>query len=429
MQGNDGQLAKVRPGDSSNRAAAIRSLIGSCIGMFFNPSSLLLLTFGVYMVAIANDTGWDKTAIASSVGPAMILVGLMPPLVGWLTNRWGPRRFVTFGFPLCGVGLMLLATATNMAMFSIMIVICGLLISFQVMVPYVYTVSGWFDERRGLALGLILASTGLGVAVIPPIAAQMIAVLGWRKTFVAMGALVVVIGIPVARWLMVDPPAVSKSNRQEVPGIPWRQALGTRTIWLLMGSIMLTGGAISAGTINLYVQLVDRGIPPVRASFIMSLLGISMICSRLVVGYLFDLVRAQRMAAVVCAIAGAAFATMAMTTGPLGVVIAALLLGIGFGAEGDALSYLTSRAFGMRDFGTIFGIVFLAFTIGGGLGPITFARLHGSTGDYQMGLWLATAACGIGTLLMLFIRDKDLPFARHSRSRRASPKAVVAAQA
>jgi MFS family permease len=418
-----------RFGNTRDRAAAIRTLVGACIGMFFNPSSLLILPFGVYQLPIVADTGWDKTVIASSIGTTVILVGFMPPVIGWLTNHFGPRRLITFGFPLCGVALMLLATPTSATLFAVTIAFCGVLASGQILIPFVYSVSGWFDERRGLALGLILACTGLSIAIIPPLAAHLIVLLGWRGTYLGLGAFVFVVGLPVARWLIVDPPVMIAGTRAVVPGVSWRESLGMRSLWLLMGSILLVGGAVSAGAINLYVILVDRGISAVRASFVMSFLGVSMICARLVVGYLLDLAPPQWIAACISVIAATAFWVLATFPGPSGVLVAAVLLGIAFGAEGDVLSYMTSRAFGMRDFGVIFGVVFLSFTLGGGLGPVLFARLKHRTGDYQAALWLAVVACGLAALLVLLIRKEDLPFLHHAQRRRSKGADGVIAEA
>jgi len=405
--------------EARNRRPALRTLIGACIGMILGPSPLVILSFGVYLLPIVKDTGWDRAAVASSIGSPMIMAGLMAPLVGWLTNHFGPRRFLTLSFPVCGLAIMLLGTPTSASMFFAAMTLAGVLISGQTLIPFVYCVSGWFDERRGLALGVMLACTGVGLAIMPPLAAHLIGRLGWRGSYLAFGAMVIVIGIPVARWLIADPPVAAASDRAGVAGMPWRKALATRTCWLLMSSISLLGATASAGAVNLHVLLVERGVPAERASFIMSLLGVSMIGARLVFGHLFDRVRAQWLTAFIAAISATAFILLAALGSPLAIMIAAVLIGIGFGAEGDALSYLTSRAFGMRDFGTIFGFMFLAFTTGGSLGPVVFALLKSRSGNYQSALWLAAGACVLATVLVLFIKDRDLSFSRRADRKQA----------
>jgi MFS transporter, OFA family, oxalate/formate antiporter len=426
--------ATVRPASSTaaheTRAGypAVRTLIGACISMLLGPSPVVLLSFGVYLLAIVKDTGWDRAIIASSIGSPLIIAGLMAPLVGWLTNHFGPRRFLTFSFPVFGLAIMLLGTPTSAAMFFAAMALAGVLVSGQTLIPFVYCVSGWFEERRGLALGLTLACTGVGLAVFPPLAAHMIERLGWRGTYFAFGALIVVVGFAITRWLIVDPPVTRAADRASVAGMSWRKALATRSCWLLMGSISLLGATSSAGAVNLPVLLVERGVSAERASFVMSLVGISMIVARLVFGHLFDRLRAQWLTAFIGAIAAAAFVVLATMGGPLAVAIAAVLIGVGFGAEGDALSYMTSRAFGMRDFGTIFGILFLAFTTGGSLGPVVFALLKSRSGSYQSGLWLAAGACALSACLVMLIKNSELPFARHPGRMPSSRNAEEAAR-
>lgn len=402
-------------------SVAIRTLIGGCIGMAMGASPILLLSFGIYQQAIVRETGWDQATIASSIGLPMVVSGLMCPLVGLLVNRFGPRRFITAAFPIAGFAVLLLSTAHSAAMFTAFMALAGVLVAGQTMIPFVYAVSGWFDRRRGLALGIVLACTGLGLAIMPPIAAQIIAHFGWRTSYFAFGIAMMLTGIPVGRWLITDPPAAAAVDRAKVPGVPWRTALASPLLWYLTISIMLVGGAVAGGMVNLSIILTSHGVTPQLASFVMSVVGVSMILARLVFGYLFDRVRPRMLTIFICIMTGAAFLLLATATGPVGVLIGAALIGIGFGAEGDALSYMISRAFGMRDFGIIFGMMFFAFTFGGGFGPILFAVLRKSSGSFQLPSLVAAAGCGLATLLIVLIRDSDLRYSGH----RAKPAATI----
>jgi OFA family oxalate/formate antiporter-like MFS transporter len=407
------QAGLSRP-PSEFRAPAIRSLIGGCLGLVLGSSPILILSFGVYMPAIVRDTGWDRATVASAIGFTTIFPGLLSPLIGMIINRCGPRRFVTVGFPLSGLTVMLLSTPRSAAMFAAALALAGVFTAGQTMLPYVYVVSGWFDRRRGLALGILLSFTGVGLALIPPLVAQVIAHFGWRGSYLLFGALVVVVSIPVGRWLIVDPPAVVAVDRDSVPGVPWKLALRRPVLWYLTISIMLVGAAVAGGIVNLPIILTERGVTPQLASFVMSVIGISMILARLMFGYLFDRMRPQLLTTFICVMVGAAFVILASTHSPVAVLVGAMLIGIGFGAEGDAMSYMISRAFGIRDFGAIFGIMFLAFSLGGGFGPVIFAQLYAHSGSYQLPIIVAAVASGVATLLVLLIREADLPYGRRS---------------
>lgn len=385
-------------------------IIGASIGMYLNPSSLVLLSFGVYLLPIVQDTGWDRGFVASAIGAAGLMIALCPPLVGWLINRYGPHRVSMIGFPLCGLAMMLLALPTTPGMFVVALALFGLLASCQTSVLYIYCLSGWFDERRGLALGTGMACTGLAIATIPPLAVWLMSFLGWRSTYAALGALVVLIGIPVSRWLILNPPVVSLNAHGDAPGMTYGDAIRSRVFWLLAGAMFLVGTAAGGGMMNLNLLLIERGVSEQNASFILSLLGITMIAARLVCGALFDRMSGRVLTALICGVVGLAFLVLLLRDDIFGVMIAAVLIGIGFGAEGDALSYMTSRAFGMRAFGTIFGTIFLTFTLSGAAGPVLFAVTRAQTGSYELAMAISAGACALATVLALMIRSSDLPF-------------------
>src|SRR5437879_10880343 len=50
------------------------------------------------------------------------------------------------------------------------------------------TVTRWFDERRGLALALVLVGFNLGYITAGPLSAWLIAKVGWRAAYALLGS-------------------------------------------------------------------------------------------------------------------------------------------------------------------------------------------------------------------------------------------------
>ena len=69
----------------------------------------------------------------------------------------------------------------------------------------------------------------------------------------------------------------------------------------------------------------------------------------------------------------------------MGVAIA-VLFGLGVGAEGDVLGYITSKFFGVRSFGTIYGMTSGLFALGAGVGPMAMALMLDHTGSYRVAM-------------------------------------------
>jgi hypothetical protein len=86
--------------------------------------------------------------------------------------------------------------------------------------------------------------------------------------------------------------------------------------------------------------------------------------------------------------------------GGASVYAAALLVGLGLGAEVDVIAYLTSRYFGLHSFGEIYGYLFAVFALAGALGPVLMATGFDRTGSYRTPLMSFFFATVTGVLLM-----------------------------
>jgi len=396
-------------------ALAVRIVLGAGLGMYINLGPVLLYTFGVFLKPIVSDTGWDRTLIAGAFGPAMFLVGLTAPLFGQLLDRYGPRRFVGVSALLFALGLLTLGLAPHSARgFAICLVLTMVLGSGLTPLPFSHVISSWFDARRGLALGLALSISGFAVASVPPLAATLIARFGWRTSYVLLAAGVIGIGLPTARWLLEDPQPRHGAAARALPvseGATLREALASRTFWLLAFGLLLISTAVSAGTVHLPALLGDRGVPPTRAAFIMSVVGVSMIAGRVAIGALIDRLFAPRVSALVFLAPLVGHALLTGSGAGLSAIVAAVMFGLGLGAELDVFPYMTSRAFGVRHFGQIYGALLVAFTTGLALGAAMMGA-YGSIGQYDQALWIAGGCALVSAASMLLLRRADFPYQR-----------------
>jgi MFS family permease len=405
---------------SLTTSQAYRIILGGGVGMFLNAAPFLIYTAGVFARPIAQQTGWNATYISSAVAPASLVIGLLCPFVGGIVDRYGARRFTRVSLPLLGLGLISLGLFPwSAGSFAALFVLAGIAAAGQTPVAYTYMLSEWFDERRGLVLGIALAFTGLGIATIPPLAAALIAHYGWRSAYVLLGVIVLGTGIPAARWLVQDPPGDRRRRAGSAVGSSLRQAIGTRAFWVLLSSFFLTAVATGAGVVPFPILLADRGVDPKVAAFIMSVIGIAMIAGRLICCALFDKLFAPRLTAVIFAAPMIGHLLLATGRSAALVITAAVFLGAALGAEADALAYLTSRAFGIRHFGRLFGVAFSVFSAGAAVGAAGLPGLAAYLGRYAPANWVSAGCAGAAALLILNIRREDLPFAHVSIERQS----------
>jgi MFS family permease len=264
-------------------------------------------------------------------------------------------------------------------------------------VPYSKVISQWFDQRRGLALGLAMVGLGLSTLVMPSLAQSLITTEGWRQTYIFIGLMVMGVAIPVVAVFLketphllglapdgepADPTAEKPEALQE--GLSAHEAWNTGTFWIMVSAFFLMSASVHGCLIHLVPLLTDRGVSAQSAAMATSLLGGALLLGRVGAGYLLDHFFASAVA--VCFFCGAALGFTLLWSGVTGSLAfaAAFLVGLGMGAEGDIIAYLVSRYFGLRAFGELYGYSFASFTLGGVVGPLLMGVGFDATGSYRL---------------------------------------------
>jgi MFS family permease len=179
------------------------------------------------------------------------------------------------------------------------------------------------------------------------------------------------------------------------------QAVRGRTFAILFAVFLIAATSLHGIQIHLPALLSDRGIEATMSVAALSLMFIFSVLTRLVAGYLFDRYFAPIVGAAcfVAAALGAVALALGDPTATI-VILSAILLGVGAGAESDLLALLVSRYFGMRAFGRIYGFLFGAFMAGSAIGPFILGAAFDALGDYETALfWCAGGLVLVAALL------------------------------
>jgi predicted MFS family arabinose efflux permease len=184
-------------------------------------------------------------------------------------------------------------------------------------------------------------------------------------------------------------------------GLTVREALRTPEFWSLACALGLVTASVHACFIHLPAIVTDRGSTAQTAAFVSSLFGVGLLCGRVGCGYLMDQFFAPRVAALffTCVAIGAAILTTAHSIWFS--CVASLLVGLGIGAEVDIIAYLTTRYFGLRSFGELFGWLWAVFGVSGGIGAYLMGVGFDKTGSYSLPLAGFSVAAFAAMLLMI----------------------------
>ncbi|OAJ59360.1 hypothetical protein A6V36_27305 [Paraburkholderia ginsengiterrae] len=363
-----------------------------------------MMTSGVFIRALGKAMGWNREQVTVSLLICAIALAVATPLVGRLIDRTRLRQVLTLSSLAYGLTVMALPALIHshgLLGFYVGFLLIGILGAGSNTIVYIRVLSGWFDERRGLALGIAMAGIGIGGAISAPFSAILVQRFGWEAGYYGLGMIPIILGVPIGLFLLKEAPAQqvvradSVGQSDALPSMLLSEALRTKALWLILGAAFLMAISINGAQIHLIPMLMDRGITLPAASLATSILAIFAVLGRVAAGYLFDKVFAPRAAVGIFLLSCMGCLGILAFPSSSAVYYCAALLGMGAGAESDLLGYLIGRYFGLKNFGQIYGWVFASFMIGTAAGPVAFGLGYDINRSYQWPL------CGAAVALML----------------------------
>lgn len=419
--------AAVAGNDFSEFKRGWRIVLLGLFGICTSITAALLYAFGTLVIPLEQAFGWSRGDLQASITFLFAGVAISTQVVGWLYRRHGLRRVAIASIALQIVGYFAITQIQGsiawlyLAFFAMPIVCAG-----TIAITWTQLINLWFERNRGLALAIILCGTGLMALILPPLLSRLIAAYGWQAGFFALGALPLLITLPLSVWWLRLPsqanqtrPAVGAPPEQQgrplqLSGMSFHQALRSGVYWgfnvALILSVSLTVGMVT----NIVPMLQSKGLSPQQAAQVFSTFGISIIAGRLLVGYLLDRCSPSIVAAlslVLPALGCAIFYFSAGQSLPL-LVLATLCIGASAGAEFDLAAFLMARYFGLKDYARIFGLHLCLITIVSGLVPMLFGHLYDIYGSYSAVLVCCFCCALIGPTILLWLRMEPAFLAR-----------------
>jgi len=391
-----------------------KPLLGALIGAGCGLSSVCFYTNGVFVAAISEDMNWSRGAIQVGVSIMILIAVITAPTVGWLIDRYGARRIALISLPLFGITLSGMSLVTDeIWTFYAGWTVMSIFAAGTLPITWTKVVNGWFDDFRGMALGLTLAGTGIAATLAPSYVVWLIDIMGWRNAYVALAFTVMGISLPSV-YLLFKEPVESQSGKVNqidaaiskqplmATGLSVKEALKGYRFWVLSISLLLVAASISGVITNFVPLLTDKGLSFADAARYAGLIGVSVIGGRLVAGFLMDRLWAPMIAAIfLCMPCLAAFILTTGNISPMLLGLSALIVGLAAGAELDLMAFLVSRYFGLKHYGALYGGIYIFFSIGAGLAPAMFGWTYDMFGHYQAVLYIAAISSMIGACLML----------------------------
>jgi len=359
-------------------------------------------TFSAFVPSLQLEFGASRGSVSLAFSIAGFLYFTLGIVSGPLADRFGSRLMGVVGMLLIGLGLAAASAARSLVE---VYVAYGLGVGVGVgasYVPAVGAVQRWFDRRRGFASGLAVSGIGVGTLVMPPLAAWLIAEIGWRGCYLVFGIAAAVVGVGAALLLVNDPherglapdggPARHRAPSAGLGGASLREAVTSRRFVGLYAGCLICSFGVFVPFVHLVPYARDHGVAPSAAALLIALIGIGSTAGRFFLGGLAD--RLGRRLALISMFVGLGLAmalwAMAESFWPLAVF--ALAYGMFYGGWVALLPATIMDYFGGRNVSGLIGVLYSSVAFGTLIGPSAAGFGFDITHSYTLPILASVAA-------------------------------------
>jgi MFS family permease len=395
----------ARPPVEAEEQGAWRALTACVVTIVLVAGSRTSLA--AFLRPIEADLSLDRSVLSNAGALTVLTYGLAQPLVGALATRFGPRQVMMGGAVLTALGCFGVATASApWQLYIVAGIVPGLGFAGASSVPGAVLLAGWFIGRLGLATGIMSAAIPAGQSLFVPLATALVPALGWRETYVLFGVLVAGFALPVLAWLAREPPTTIAASHATGP-TP-RPGLD---VWLLGIGYFGCGFSDQFVSIHFVALASDRGLDPLLAAGLLSLLLVIGMLGSVASGPFADRVQPKHLLAGLYFIRALTLPLLLLAGPGLGVLALgafALLFGPTYIANQAPGARLVRDRYGLRAVGPLMGGVGLAHQVGGAVGVGLGGLSVSEFGSYAPAVVVATLVVLVGGLVQLRIPPPQL---------------------
>ena len=403
-----------------------------------------------FLRPLEDEHGWSAGVVSGATGLYFVVSGISSFFAGPMIDRGGPKKMMAVGAVLTGISAAAVGYVSQIWQLYLVYSVMALAFGMGASVAVGSIMAKWFIHHRAKAVSLSSTGVSLGGATLVPLGTWLIGKGGLELGAPVLGALVIVVALPVL-WLAVVADPAEMGLQPDGPGGPdavrpehrsrvhldtqyriWsrRQARYTMSFWGLLlgfGLALATQTAVLIHQLS-FLQEPDKLGSRSAAALAVTVTTVGSIIARLVVGQLFADKADKRLMTVVLFVAQAtAVLLYTVVSSSVAIYAVALLFGFTIGNVYMMMSLLTAEIFGIPSFGTIYGVVSLAGQLGSGVGLVFIGWAHDLTGGYTVPFVILAGVNLLAAVIITFARP--VPITLSASGPTMNPDADVLATA
>lgn len=354
---------------------------------------------------MTKEYGWSRTVITSgNVLGKLLVAPLFGFIAGWMIDKYGPRRLMMAGILMMGTALIGLSFSDTLGFFYLFYIfnalgyVCGGPLPCQVLI------SRWFDKNRGKAMGIAYLGIGTGGAIVPLVAASLEKSYGWHNSLAVLGILVMLIAFPLVFFIKGSSIKKNIQADKTLSEVPVKRILTNRNFYILTLGSMCAIGVVGGINQHLKLYLRDLNFSQNQAAHVISLVLLSSLAGRVLMGWLADLFRRKYIMILIYLIVAASIPLLLMPDFTGRIYIFAVVFGIGLGGDYMIIPLMAGDLFGIRALGRIMGIILVADGVAESLFPMLLGVLYNEAAkSYALGFTVLICVALAGALIVSFL--------------------------
>ncbi|MDD5722873.1 MAG: MFS transporter [Syntrophales bacterium] len=389
-------------------------MMAACFSLMASLGTVTLLSF--LTKPVSEALGFSRAAFTTYTSIAGLMVIVAMPFWGKILPKIGIRTMVAVSGGLTGLAYISMAYFTTLVPFYIAGGVLGFAIPACSMLPTSVILTNWFVEKKGLAMGVAMSFTGVIVAVTAPFIAPLMQSSGWQSVYLAIGIGVLILTVPISMFLTIHPSQAglkaygtkdddSFGPAGALPGVSSSVAQKSAAFWMIITAMFLGCGAGSGFIYHIPAHLMSKGLNPAQVGSFMSLCMLTLIGTKVLLGWVNDRVGTAN--ASLISIAGAALALVLFLFIKKGdevisIIGISLLILYTFAYAFYTVfpPLITGKMFGLKNFASLYGLLVVAASVGVAAGNPLYGMSFDKTGSYDLMLYGGIVMFGITAVLV-----------------------------
>ena len=371
--------------------------------------------FSLFIKPVTEALGFTRQSFSVCQTLTNVIYMVIALFSGKIFAKFRVGSLMRIACVVLPVAYFCFSLCSQLWMFYLAAAVVGVATAFLTFLPFTLIIAHWFEEKRGLAVGVCFMGSGLGGMLFNALAGSWEGTMGWKNTNRTLAIIMAAVMIPVVYLVLRTRPQEvglqplgghTEQGQDEHPayGYTLKQARRTVGFWAML-LIALTVGFTSTSLSNIIVpHLSDIGYKATYASGVMSAyLGVLSVC-KILLGTMYDKLGMKKSTfiAVSAIIVGLSGLLLGRYAPAHLLIVAGASLGCAVGTV--AYPILTQAAFGTRAYTAIYGFISAANSLACSLAPIFSNAVYDATGSYNGALLTCVGLTILALCLLAFVR-------------------------